>query len=159
MPIFVTILDLDSAFWQVPLRNKDREKTRFACELGLFQWKKTPSVLCNATATFQRLMAQALTRILKKYGNLVMCYVDDVVIATPTLADHIDRFDEFFQSMKKAGMKCKLSKCEIRANMEGPQNGYTAHEFPGICQLLPRVHKKNADKVQQLLHNKGKKFE
>ena len=39
-------------------------------------------------------MAQALTSITKKYGNLVICYVDDVVIATPTLADHIDRVDE-----------------------------------------------------------------
>ena len=25
--------------------------------------------------------------------------------------------------------------------MEGPQNGHTAHEYPGICQFLPRVHK------------------
>ena len=55
-----------------------------------------PFGLCNATATFQRLMAQALTRVTKKYGNLVICYVDDVVIATPTLADHIDNFDEGF---------------------------------------------------------------
>ena len=30
-------------------------------------------------------MAQALTRVTKKYGNLVMYYVDDVVIATPTI--------------------------------------------------------------------------
>ena len=42
----------------------------------------------NAMATIQRLMAQALTSITKTYENLVMCYVDDVVIATPTLADH-----------------------------------------------------------------------
>ena len=53
-----------------------------------------PFGLCNATATFQRMMAQALTRVKKKYGNLVMCYVDDVVIATPTLEDHFDRLDE-----------------------------------------------------------------
>ena len=82
---FFTTLDLGSAFWQVPLRKKDREKTGFACELGLYQWKRMPFGLCNATATFQRLMAQALTGVTKKYGNLVMCYVDDVVIATPTL--------------------------------------------------------------------------
>ena len=185
MPIFVTILDLDSAFWQVPLRNKDREKTRFACELGLFQWKKMPSVLCNATATFQRLMAQALTRILKKYGNLVMCYVDDVVIATPTLADHIDRFDEFFQSMKKAGMKCKLSKCEILSGSikylgrmvdrhgvrpdpdaveavltwKAPRTNTQLMSFLGFANYYREFIKKNADKVHQLLHNKGKKFE
>ena len=110
---FFTSLDLGSAFWQVPLRKKDREKTGFACELGLYQWKRMPFGLCNATATFQRLMAQALTRVTKKYGNLVMCYVDDVVIATPTLEDHIDRLDEVFGCMKRAGLKCKPSKCEI----------------------------------------------
>ena len=57
-------------------------------------------------------MAQALTSVTKKYGNLVMCYVDDVVIATPTLEDHIERLDEVFACMKRAGLKCKPSKCE-----------------------------------------------
>ena len=58
-------------------------------------------------------MAQALTSVTKKYGNLIMCYVDDVVIATPTLEDHIERLEEVFSCMKQAGLKCKPSKCEI----------------------------------------------
>ena len=36
---------------------------------------------------------RALTRVTKKYGNLVMCYVDDVVNATPTLENHIERLE------------------------------------------------------------------
>ena len=72
-----------------------------------------PFGLCNATATFQRLMAQSLTSVTKKYCNLVMCYVDNVVIATPTLEDHIERLDEMFACMKRAGLKFKPSKCEI----------------------------------------------
>ena len=72
-----------------------------------------PFGLCKATATSQRLMAQALTKVTKKYGNLNMCYVDDVVIATPTLEDLIERLDEVFACMKQAGLKCKPSKCEI----------------------------------------------
>ena len=63
--------------------------------------------MCNATARFQRLMAQSLTRVTKKYENLVMCYVDDVVIATPTLGDHFDRLDEVFGCMKRAVLKRK----------------------------------------------------
>ena len=39
--------------------------------------------------------------------------MDDVVIVTPTLKDHIDRFDEVFGCMKRARLKCKPSKCEI----------------------------------------------
>ena len=94
--------DLGSAFWQVALRKQDRDKSGFACELGLFQWKRMPFGLCNATATSQRLMAHALTCVTKKYDNLVMCYVDDVVIATPTLEDHIERLDEVFACMERA---------------------------------------------------------
>ena len=32
---FFITLDLGSAFWQVPLRRKDRENTGLACELGV----------------------------------------------------------------------------------------------------------------------------
>ena len=49
----------------------------------------------------------------KKIDSLVMCYVDDEVIATPTLEDHIEQLDEVFACMKRAGLKCKPSKCEI----------------------------------------------
>ena len=80
---FFTFFDLGLAFWQVSLRKQDRDKPGCACEQELFQWKKIPFGLCNATATFQRLMAQALIRVTKKAGSMVMCYVDDVVIATP----------------------------------------------------------------------------
>ena len=80
----------------MPLRKQDRKKTGFACELGLFQWRRILFGLCNATATFQRLMAQALKRVTKNYGNLIMCYVDDVGIAKPTLEDHIETLDEVF---------------------------------------------------------------
>ena len=66
---------------------KNREKTGFACAMGFFQWNRMPFSLCNATKTFQRLMAQAFTRITDKHESAVMCYVDDVVKATPTLAD------------------------------------------------------------------------
>ena len=40
--IFLTIFDLRYAFWQIPLRKQDREKTGFACQLELFQCKRMP---------------------------------------------------------------------------------------------------------------------
>ena len=185
---FFTTLDLGSAFWQVPLRKKDREKTGVACELGSYQWKRMPFGLCNATATFQRIMAQALTRVTKKYGKLVMGYLDDVRIATPTLADHIDRLDEVFVCMKRAGLKCKPSKCEIlrdsikylgrmvdrhgvRPEPEAVEAMLTwkalktdtqLMSFMGTANYYHELVKGYADKVypiQKLMGNKGKKFE
>ena len=144
-----------------------------------------PFGLCNATATFQRLMAQALTRVTKKYGNLVMCYVDDVVIATPTLEDHIDRLDEVFGCMKRAGFKCKPSKCEILRDSikylgrmvdrhgvrpdpeaveavltcKAPRTDTQLMSFLGFANYYCEFIKGYADKVypmQRLIRNKGK---
>ena len=184
---FFTTLDLGSAFWQVPLRKQDRDNTGFACELGLFQWKRMPFGLCDATATFQRLMAHALIGVAKKYGNLVMCYVDDVVIATPTLEDHIERLDEVFACMKRLGLKCKPSKCEIlkdstkylgrmvdrhgiRPDPDAveavltwklPKTEHQLMSFLGFANYNRELIKGYADKVypiQQLMRHKGNKF-
>jgi hypothetical protein len=88
---------MGSAFWQVPLSKRSQERTAFATPEGLFEWTRMPFGLCNATATFQRLMSKALVRIGQKYGNLVLCYVDDILIATTTIEEHIVRLKEVFQ--------------------------------------------------------------
>ena len=97
-------------FWLCVLLSAP-QKTRQR-EDRLFQWKRMPFALYNATATFQRLVAQAITNVNKKYDNLIMCYIDEVVIATTTLNDHIRRLDEVFSCMKQAGLKCSPSKSE-----------------------------------------------
>ena len=56
---FYTSIDLAWAFWQSPVRKADRHKTAFACELGLFEWRRMPFGMCNASATFQRAIARA----------------------------------------------------------------------------------------------------
>ena len=146
-----------------------------------------PFGLCNATATFQRVMAQAITIVTKKYGNLIMCYVDDVMIATPTLENHIERLNEVFTCMKQAGLKCKPSKCEILRDSikylgrlvdkhgvrpdpeaveavltwKAPKTDTQLMSFLGFANYYREFVKENADKiypVQQLMRNKGKKF-
>ena len=95
-----------------------------------------------------------------------MCYVDDVVIAMPTMEDQIERLDEVFACMKRSGLKCKPSKCEILKDSikylgrmvdrhgirpdqdaveavltwEITRNGTPLDEVPGFCELLQGIH-------------------
>ena len=90
---FFTSLDMGSAFWQIPMEDDSIKYTAFASTSELWEFRRMPFGLCNATATFQRLMNRILSGVNNTFGSLVLCYVDDILIATATAEEHIRRLE------------------------------------------------------------------
>ena len=56
---------------------ENKEKTAFITKYGLYEYNIMPFGLCNAPATFQRLMNNVLGDILWKFA---LDYIDDITI-------------------------------------------------------------------------------
>ncbi|KAG5884724.1 hypothetical protein JTB14_019847 [Gonioctena quinquepunctata] len=88
--IFST-LDLKSGYWQVELAQEDREKTAFTIGSGLWQFTVMPFGLCNAPATFERLMETVLKGL---SWNTCLVYLDDIIVVGRSFEDHVKNLEE-----------------------------------------------------------------
>lgn len=85
---YFTTLDINSAFWSIPLRIEDRKKTGFVTQDGQFQWTYLPFGLKISPAIFQRI----LSNILRKYNlkEFTENYIDDILIFSESFQEHIE---------------------------------------------------------------------
>lgn len=103
-------LDLKSGYWQVEVHEDDREKTAFCTHEGLFQFNVMPFGLCNAPATFQRLMDMVLQGLL---WNSCLVYIDDIIIFGKTFEEHLGNLARVFERVEQAGLKLQPQKCHL----------------------------------------------
>ena len=85
-----------------------RAKSAFTAYNGLFEFVRMPFGLCNAPATFQRVMQVVLSGL---EWRSCFVYLDDILIASKTFSEHIQHIREVFQRLRAAGLRLKPKKC------------------------------------------------
>ena len=106
-------LDLKSGYWQVPIQERDKEKTAFRTSSGqLFEINQVPFGLCNAPATFSRLMDRVLAGL---HWEMCLFYLDDIIVFVATWEEHLDRLRQVFERLRHAKLKLGAEKCTLAA--------------------------------------------
>ena len=107
---YFTTLDLASGYWQVALKEEDKEKTAFSTRQGHFEFNVMPFGLTNAPATFQRLMECVLAGL-----NMDECliYLDDIIVFGHSVEEHLKRLDKVLGRIRDAGLKLRAKKCNF----------------------------------------------
>ena len=108
---FFSCIDLKNGYWQVEIEESDKHKTAFSVPgVGFYEYNNMTFGLCNAPATFQRLMEQVLYDLNNK---ICAIYLDDILIWSSSLDEHLERLDAVFKRLAEAGLKLKPSKCSF----------------------------------------------
>jgi hypothetical protein len=85
-------------------------KLAFKTKQGLFEWLVMPFGLCNAPATFMRVMNDVFRPYI---DDFFIIYLDDILIFSRRWEDHIKHVKTVFELLKKEKLYIKMSKCEF----------------------------------------------
>ncbi|GFU55581.1 retrovirus-related Pol polyprotein from transposon 17.6 [Trichonephila clavipes] len=110
--MFFSSMDLRSGYWQIEIDEADREKTAFITPEGLYEFKVMPFGLCNAPATFERMMDNLLRHF---KWTMCLCYLDDIIVFSETFEDHLIRLRLVLKCLQEAGLKLNSKKCLFAA--------------------------------------------
>jgi hypothetical protein len=138
---YFTLLNIENAYWKIPIREEDRNKTAFVTLFGSFSYERMGFGLSGAPSKFQRVM-DAMLFGLRDVEILV--YLDDLLLFSETIEDHVRRMRLVFESVREANFKLRAAKCTFvvpvvvylghAVNKDGfapdPNNVTAIREFP-----------------------------
>ncbi|GKV15530.1 hypothetical protein SLEP1_g26315 [Rubroshorea leprosula] len=165
----LSLLDAYSGYHQVPMAPEDEEKTSFYVGDEIYCYVMMPFGLKNAGATYQKMVTIVFQA---QIGKNLEVYVDDIVVKSRKVEDHLADLDETFNNLKKNRMRLNPAKCifgvesgkflgfmvsrrgievnleKIRAiaEMEPPKSVKDIQRLTGRVAALHRFISKSADK-------------
>ena len=99
-------MDMASAYWSVPIKEEDREKTAFMTPRGLYEMCVTGYGLCNCQATYQRMMDKALEGV-----NNAASFVDDVSTYNESFEEMLVTLRQTLERLRAANLQMRIDKC------------------------------------------------
>ena len=158
--------DMRSGYYHLELTPESQPKSAFVVggpKGGKWEFKRCPFGLTQVPAYFQALVNQVLEGI-----NFAFGYLDDILIFSPNMEQHLVHVRVLFERLRAADLKltkCKCSflkahvqylghyisgqglelvpeKLEALVKMPPPEDVTGVRKIPRVCGVLPQVYPK-----------------
>ena len=103
-----SMMDLASGYWQVAMPPDAKRKAAFVTHEGLFQFRVMFFGLCNAPATFERLMDRVLSGTCWSH---YLVYLDDVILFGIDVPEALTCLTEVLERLSSFGLQLKAKEC------------------------------------------------
>uniref|UniRef100_H3B6Z0 Gypsy retrotransposon integrase-like protein 1 n=1 Tax=Latimeria chalumnae TaxID=7897 RepID=H3B6Z0_LATCH len=116
---YFTTLDIANGFWTVKVNPKDQYKLAFSFGKIQYTWNRCLFGYLNFPADFNIFLHKVMPDA-EETGNLI--YVDDILIKSNSVSDHLNEIRYVLTQLKNAGAKLSLTKgqwCRKQVNYLG----------------------------------------
>jgi len=104
----ISAIDISNSFFQLLIREEDRNKTSFLTRKGQFRLTRLPQGCTNSPAVFCRLMGMVLKGL-----TCCLAYIDDTICFSPSFEAHLTDLQAVFDRFRLANLKLKATKCKV----------------------------------------------
>jgi len=103
-----SVVDLNSGYYQISVEEDSIPYTSFTTHRGQYEFLRMPFGLCNAPATFCRLVDYLFKRL-----SFVHVFMDDILIASESYEAHRKHVKEVLEILKGVGATINTYKCHF----------------------------------------------
>ena len=107
--ILASSLDLRESYTQLFVNEEDQEKLSFTWNSVRYTWQGAPYGLKFLTSHFQRVMTSVLSDCLP----FCIIFVDDVVVFSSSIQQHIEHLNRVIQALNNANLRLNIDKCRF----------------------------------------------
>ena len=108
--VIFSILDLNSAYFQIPLTPRSRRVTAFCTPFGLFEFNKLPMGISVGSQGLSRVIDELFADL---KGNFVFNYLDDLIVYSRKVEEHSAHVRVVLQRLQSAGFTLNPNKITI----------------------------------------------
>ena len=107
---YFSSFDLNSGFFQLPIKETDQYKLAFTSVHGLMTFTRLPQGFKNSSAIFQRVLNEAFSALLYKS---IIIYIDDLASYGSNFDEALINLNEALKIIDSMNFSLKTSKCHF----------------------------------------------
>lgn len=114
---FIAVIDLENGFYNCGITEDSQPHTTICTEFGLFQYTVLPQGFKNSPGHFQHEVGKLIAKGIKE-GKLhkgIQQFIDDLIVAAPTLPLLKERVEALMDVLYEAGVAIEPNKCVFGA--------------------------------------------